>query len=287
MSDVKIAVQPGLGGRDFDDMLSDAMAEVAGDGDEEMPELADMPPVEAKRPPPFAAASAPPPPSSSSSLGAGAGAHPMLVDPRMLMDPTVIAQLRQTMNPAQLAAMQMSMQQMNPEMMHQMRAAMMQMTPQQRQAMQQQMHAVAQQMPAGDFAQIQELAKRNAQAMMQQQQQQQGKPGATAMSPPSGGGGGGASHGHSHGGGNSHGHSHGGGGGGEGAMTYASLQKQDAAAVIKAARAELARPFIPKTHIVYECPRCSYEAPATYPMVSEMSCGPALACVCWPQPPPR
>lgn len=69
------------------------------------------------------------------------------------------------------------------------------------------------------------------------------------------------SHGHSHG----HGHGHGQSGG----LSLMALMLNDGAEVIKAARAENNRPFIPKTKVMYECPRCSNEFPTTYPVVSK------------------
>jgi len=77
-------------------------------------------------------------------------------------------------------------------------------------------------------------------------------------------------HGHSHG---SHGHSHGGHGHSHNSrqahsvITFRDLIRTDADDVIEAARSENNRPFIPKSKIMCECPRCSREHPVTFPTV--------------------
>ena len=284
--DVQISIQPGVADKNFDDVLSAAAVELGGgggsddldgmpplaDGDDvnDMPDLADsVSAAEAKRQRPQSQGG-----SFGSRAGGGPGGGPvpaasLLVDQSM-MTPEILSQLRQQMDPATMQKMREQLQQLNPTMVKQMKQSMMQMTPAQRRQMQMQMQTVAKQLPPGEFEEIQQLAKQNAQALLAAQKSGNANPVGMQMPTPTASAGGvtaqGGSHGHSHSGGGSHGHSH--GGNPNNAMSFANLQRKDAAAVIKAARAELNRPFIPKSTIQYECPRCSYQTSATFPMVN-------------------
>jgi len=275
--DVNIELQPDVDDQNLDAALT-AAADAVGDDMAGMPGLDDMPSLEDDNGmPSLEESSTNSPPTQHISGASGAlpaelanGGAASLLLPSEVMNPQNLAGIRQHFNPNNMMKMRDQMKFMNPQMIMQMQQSLKKMTPQQRMAMQQQMRTVAQNLPPGEFDEIQRIAKENAQVLLKAQETGESKESIAskmqlpAMQKPKAAVPQKSGHGHSHGG-KECGHDH-----GKPQNSFTELLKKDTAAVIKAAKADLNRKFVQKSHIVYECPRCSLEAPATYPMVREL-----------------